>query len=517
MKYPIGIQTFERIRKDGFVYVDKTDLVYKLVTEGRIYFLSRPRRFGKSLLISTLKAYFEGKKELFKGLAIDKMEKEWNKYPIFHIDFNGKNFKDPKTLEETIESFVAEGEREYGKDDLKTTTGDRFAYVLAKAKERYGRGAVVLVDEYDKPLLDVMDTPQEEKNRDVLKAFYGVFKLADESLQFVFLTGVTKFSQVSVFSGFNQPEDISMTAQYDTLCGISDEEIRRYFSNEIEEMARINGCSAEAMYTEFKSMYNGYHFSRVMTGVYNPFSVLNSLKKKEIDNYWFRSGTPTYLIRLMEHFNENMNEMTSRYYSPEEFVDYRADTERPLPMIYQSGYLTIKDYHARRNRYRLDFPNNEVKNGFLPLIASSYLKLRGSMRAWIDDVVDALAEGDVEQFRKLMTSFLASVPYTERRKNDERERERYFRYTFYLILRMISGYTIYAEKEQSEGRVDCVVETPDFIYVLELKLDGTAREAIDQINAKGYAREYESDPRKLYKIGINFSSETGTISDWLVE
>ena len=517
MKYPIGIQTFEQIISQGYVYVDKTDLVYKLVTEGKIYILNRPRRFGKSLLLSTLRAYYEGKKELFKGLAIEKMEKEWNKYPIFHIDFNGRDFTKDGVLEATIESYVAGWEREYGKDELRMTTGDRFAYVLAKAKERYGHGAVVLVDEYDKPMLDVLDTPMEGKNRDTLKALYGVFKLADASLQFVFLTGVTKFSQVSVFSGFNQPADISMVPKYDTLCGITEGELHRYFTDEIAEMAKENGRSTEEMFRDFKMMYDGYHFSKGMTGVYNPFSVLNALSSQVLESYWFKSGTPTYLVRLMEHFNENMDEMTSRYYSPEEFIDYRADAERPLPMIYQSGYLTIKDYHARRNRYRLDFPNNEVKNGFLPLIASSYLKPHGSMRAWIDDVVDALDDGNVEQLRKLMTSFLASVPYTERRKNDERERERYFHYTFYLILRMISGYTVFTEKEQSEGRADCIVETPEFIYVIEFKLDGTAREAIDQINAKGYAREYESDPRKLYKIGVNFSSETGTVSDWAAE
>ena len=515
MKYPIGIQTFEQIREQGYVYVDKTDLVYKLVTEGKIYFLSRPRRFGKSLLISTLKAYFEGKKKLFEGLAIDRLEKDWNTYPVFHIDFNGKNFTDPKTLENTIESFIATAEREYGKDELMTTTGDRFAYVLAKAKERYGRGAVVLIDEYDKPLLDVMDTEMEEKNRNTLKAFYGVFKLADESLQFVMLTGVTKFSQVSVFSGFNQPADISMAPKYDTLCGITEKEMERYFSEEIAELAKAKGKSAMEMFGEFKTMYNGYHFSEAMTGVYNPFSVLNALMMQKISDFWFQSGTPTYLVRLMEHFDENMDEMTSRYYTRSQFVDYRADVERPLPMIYQSGYLTIKDYHERTRRYRLDFPNNEVKNGFVPLIASSYLKPHEDAETWIGEVIETLDDGNVERFRKLMTSFLASVPYTERRKNDERERERYFHYTFYLILRMISSYNVYTEKEQSEGRVDCVIETPDYIYILEFKLDGTAHEAIDQINKKGYAREYESDKRKLYKIGISFSSETGTISDWL--
>ena len=376
---------------------------------------------------------------------------------------------------------------------------------------------MVLVDEYDKPLLDVLDTPQEEKNRNTLKAFYGVFKLADESLQFVFLTGVTKFSQVSVFSGFNQPKDISMVPKYDALCGITEDELRRYFTGEIARLATKKGKSTEEMFREFKDMYDGYHFSEGMTGVYNPFSVLNALDNDKVSDYWFTSGTPTYLVRLMEHFNEDMDEMTSRYYSSEEFVDYRADAERPLPMIYQSGYLTIADYNARRRRYRLDFPNNEVKEGFLPLIASSYLQPRRSTRAWIDDIIDALEDGDTEEFRKLMTSFLASVPYTERRKNNERERERYFHYTFYLILRMISCYTVYTEKAQSEGRVDCAVETPDYVYIMEFKLDGTAREAVDQIDAKGYAREYATDPRKLYKIGVNFSTETGTVSDFLAE
>ena len=517
MKYPVGIQTFEKLRDGGFVYVDKTALIYKLVTEGRVYFLSRPRRFGKSLLVSTLKAYFQGKRELFKGLAIDALETEWKDYPVFHIDFNGKDFTDATELDRAIEEFVTGAEKEYGRSENALTTGSRFAYVLAQAKKKYGRGAVVLVDEYDKPLLDVLGTPQEEKNRNTLKAFYGVFRLADESLQFVFLTGVTKFSQVSVFSGFNQPEDISMDTQYDALCGITEDELRRYFTGEIAQLATKKGKSTEEMFREFKDMYDGYHFSEDMTGVYNPFSVLNALKKRRLDDYWFASGTPTYLVRLMEHFDENMDEMTSRYYTKSQFVDYRADVERPLPMLYQSGYLTIADYNARTLRYRLDFPNNEVKNGFVPLITSSYLKPQEETETWIGDVINALDGGDTEEFRKLMTSFLASVPYTERRKNDERERERYFHYTFYLILRMISCYTVYTEKAQSEGRVDCAVEMPDYVYIMEFKLDGTAREAVDQIDAKGYAREYATDPRKLYKIGVNFSTETGTVSDFLAE
>ena len=517
MKYPIGIQTFEQIREEGYIYVDKTDLVHKLVTEGKIYFLSRPRRFGKSLLLSTIRSYFEGRKDLFEGLAMEKLETEWNVYPVFHIDFNGHDFTREKELVDTIEFFVANAERKYGKDENAITTGDRFKVVLAKAHAKTGRRAVVLVDEYDKPLLDVLDTPMEERNRNTLKAFYSIFKAADEHLQFVMLTGVTKFSQVSVFSGFNQPEDISMSLEYETLCGITDGELRKYFGKKIGELARMAKCTVDEMYLRVKDMYDGYHFSESMVDVYNPFSILNAMKSKRLDSYWFKTGSPTYLIRLMEHFNENMDEMVGREYSSEEFIDYRADVERPLPMIYQSGYLTIKGYDDFSNTYRLDFPNNEVKRGFVTMLASSYLKPRESANAWNVRVTRALRMGKTEEFRRLMTSFLASVPYTERRKSDEREKERYFHYTFYLILRMVSVYTVFTEKEQSEGRVDCVIETPEYVYILEFKKDGTAKEAMEQINSKGYAREYDADNRKLYKIGINFSSETGTIDDWMVE
>ena len=528
MKYPIGIQTFERIRKDDYIYVDKTDLIYKLVKGGSIFFLSRPRRFGKSLLISTLKAYFQGRKDLFEGLAIDSLETEWNEYPVFHIDFNGEDFTQPFILNKRLESFVSECEREYGKDEFKETLGERFCSVLEKAKKKYGRGAVVLIDEYDKPMLDVLDTDTyveigpnkirlEDYNRNTLKGFYSVFKAADEHLQFVMLTGVTKFSQVSVFSGFNQPEDISMSEDYEALCGITEEELNKYFSNEIKTLADKWKFPIDEMYARFKQMYDGYHFSDNMLDIYNPFSVLNALKKRMLDDFWFKSGSPTYLIRLMSHFNENINELTGVFYPTSEFIDYRADVEAPLPMLYQSGYLTIKDFNPYTMSYKLDFPNNEVKAGFVTLLAANYLKPRDNTRSWNIQVVEALRKGELEQFRKLMTSFLAGIPYSQRRKSNERELERYFHYTFYLILRMISVYTVFTEKEQSEGRVDCVIETPDYIYIFEFKRDGTAKEAIEQINEKGYAREYESDRRKLYKIGCNFSSETGTISDWLTE
>ena len=527
MKYPIGIQDFAKIVTDDYLYVDKTDLIYSLVKEGNIYFLSRPRRFGKSLLVSTLEHYFLGHKELFKGLKIDSLEKDWLEYPVFHIDFNGTNFMDGGALERKLEGYVATWEGEYGSAPQLMDLGDRFAYVLKCAHEKTGRRCVVLIDEYDKPMLDVLDSgrettvdgnriPLEERNREVLRAFYSVFKAADADLQFVLLTGVTKFSQITVFSGFNQPEDISMARKYDTLCGITQEELEHYFAEPIAELAEAYRCDVPEMKQLLKSRYDGYHFSTQLVDVYNPFSILNVFKSMEMKDYWFKSGTPTYLVRLLARTRENLDELTGRYYREEMFVDYKATAEMPLPMIYQSGYLTIKDYNMRRNTFLLDFPNDEVKEGFLIVIASDYLKPKSDINNSVMDMTDALEAGDLEAFRKLLTSFLASIPYSMRRKNDEAERERYFQYTFYLILRLMSIYTVYTEKEQSQGRVDCIVETDKYIYVFEFKLDGTTEAALKQIEEKGYARPYEADARKLYRIGANFSSETGTIDDWQV-
>lgn len=521
MKYPIGIQSFDQLIEDGYVYIDKTDMVYSLVTEGKIYFLSRPRRFGKSLLVSTLKNYFLGRKELFKGLKIDSLEKNWNVYPVFHVDFNGSDFTRRGILENRLKSYVSDWEKIYSLDsgDISEDVGNRFIKVLKAAHEQSGRRAVVLIDEYDKPILDVLDVDKnlEEEHRNTLKSFYSVFKSADEHLQFVFLTGVTKFSQVSVFSGFNQPFDISMHGKYETLCGISQAELDTVFREPIKAMSGRYECSYDEMRSMLKSHYDGYHFSKNMTDVYNPFSLLNAFATLDISDFWFKSGTPTYLIRLLSHTDENMDEITGRYYSAEEFIDYKATVEQPLPMIYQSGYLTIKDFNLRRNVFLLDYPNNEVKKGFLSLVASNYFNTRESIYSWIRNAAFQLEDGKIEDFRTGLTSFLAGIPYIMRRKENERERERYFQYTFYLIMRLISVYTVYIEKFQSQGRVDCIVETPDFVYIFEFKLDGTASEAMRQINEKGYALEYSSDKRIIYKIGAVFSSETGTIADWLCE
>ena len=528
MKYPIGIQSFDRIRNEGYVYVDKTALIYQLVTTGSIYFLSRPRRFGKSLLVSTLEHYFLGHKELFKGLAMELLEQDWLEYPVFHMDFNNTQFEKSGNLENKINIYLTAWEQIYGALPVKGDLGDRFAYVLEQAHKQTGRRAVVLIDEYDKPLLDVLDSGRmtiedgqeillEEQHRNILKGFYSVFKGADAHLQFVLLTGVTKFSQVSVFSGFNQPKDLSMHPAYDTLCGITKDELYSYFAEQIQELAQKKSRTEEQIKQDLKRQYDGYHFSPEMRGVYNPFSLLNCFDTMRMEDYWFKSGTPTYLVRLLSHTQEQLNDMVGQYYFPEEFVDYKATVEQPLPMIYQSGYLTIKDYDPEMNSFLLDFPNNEVKKGFLTLVATSYLQPQERIISWIQQAVKALRQGKIEQFRDQLTAFLASVPYSMRRKQDEREYERYFHYTFYLLLRLLSVYMVYSEKEQSQGRVDCIVETSNYVYIFEFKLDGSAEQALQQIQEKGYAKPYLTDPRKLYQIGVNFSSETGTIEGFKIE
>ena len=525
MKYPIGIQSFDRIREDGYVYVDKTALIYELVSKGTIYFLSRPRRFGKSLLISTLENYFLGRKELFRGLAIDSLEKEWKEYPVFHMDFNGGNYDKDGELENRILGNLETWENQWGKDPINKELGARIAHVLKQAHEKSGRRAVVLVDEYDKPLLDVIDTDYtgllngketklEDIHRGILKGLYSVFKLADKHLQFVLLTGVTKFSQVSVFSGFNQPKDISYDSRFDTLCGISKDELLTVFKEQIRELGEMNGMTEEETIEKLKWKYDGYHFSKQMKDIFNPFSILNCLDSKDFQNYWFSTGTPTYLMRLLANNHENINELAGKEYSAAEFVDYKATKQKPLPMIYQSGYFTIKGYDPTFDVYRLDFPNEEVRSGMIALLASDYFSDENYSNSWLVDVTRALRSGDLEKFKLQLTSFLSNISYRFQRKKDERECERHFQYTFYLILQLLGKYNTYVEKETSQGRIDCVLECPDYVYIFEFKLNSTAEAALKQIDEKGYVQPYASDKRKIYKVGISFSSETGTVNDF---
>ena len=520
MKYPIGIQSFETLRQGGYVYVDKTDLIYKLA-EGHVYFLARPRRFGKSLLVSTLKAYFEGRKDLFEGLKMMELEHEWTKYPVLTFDFNGLIDKDKNPLRSYLFSQVEAAERKYDitpehTDDL----GLRFRRLLPAIHEKTGQKVVVLVDEYDKPLLDLVETgnPDDEKllayNRELLKGFFSIFKATDDHLRFVLLTGITKFSQVSMFSGFNQPDDISLDKRFDTLLGITEEELYTIFEDPISEMAEELGTSVEDVKEQLKHRYDGYHFSKRMKDVYNPFSIINAFSKLDMKDYWFASGTPSYMIRLLSKCQEDVMTFTGRYYDERTFVDYKADTEMPLPMFFQSGYLTIKDVDRRFNTYLLDYPNNEVKQGMVTLLANNYLQSKQDTPSWVNEMIYALEDANLDQVRRLFTSFLAETPYSMRPKKDQKARELYFHYTFYLLMRLISCYTVYTEKQLSEGRADCIIETPKYVYIFEFKLDGTADEALAQIDERGYGKPYEADGRQVYFIGASFSSKTGTVEEW---
>ena len=527
MRYPIGIQSFEKIRNGGYVYVDKTDLVYKMV-QGHIYFLARPRRFGKSLLVSTLKAYFEGRKDLFEGLKMMELETEWSQYPVMKFDFSIGQMNKENGLRDYLLTEMYSIEKEYdiqpvqsaesGKPSL--DVGLRFNHLIKELHEKTGQQVVVLIDEYDKPLLDLLETgnPDDEKqliaNRELLKGFFSVFKAADDHLRFVLLTGITKFSQVSMFSGFNQPDDISLGPRYDTLLGITEEELYTVFEEPIRELAEELGEDEETTKELLKKRYDGYHFSKRMKDVYNPFSILNTFINLDMRDYWFSSGTPSYLVRLLGNTPEDIMQYTGKKYPEQLFIDYKADSAMPLPMIFQAGYLTIKGYDKDFNTYLLDYPNNEVKQGLITLLANDYLQLKGLAVSWVQRIVTAMRDGDLEQVRKLLTAFLAETPYSMRPKKDKKDRELYFHYTFYLLMRLISCYTVYTEKQLSEGRADCIVETQGYVYIFEFKLDGTADEALQQIRDRGYAKAYEADSRYIYKIGVSFSSKTGTIEDW---
>ena len=530
MNYPIGIQDFAKLRDNDFVYVDKTDMMFDMTKNDGVYFLSRPRRFGKSLLVSTIKYYFEGRRDLFKGLKIEGLEKKWEMYPVFEIDFNGSNYTEADALEQTLNGYLIKWEQQYGVKPATDQFGRRFADVLHQAHVQTGKTCVVLVDEYDKPMLDAMDTGLktrvgdnemliEDHNRETLKAFYSVFKLADADLRFVLLTGVTKFAQVSVFSGFNNAQDISMSPRFDAICGITTEELNSVFAPAIEELANANAVSVAEVKSELKQRYDGYHFSEAMTDIYNPFSLLNTFKFEKTKDYWFASGTPSYLMRLLAHSNENIQDIIARSYEAQEFVDYRATVEAPVPMIYQSGYLTIKGYNREDEEYKLDFPNHEVASGFLAILASGYFHTPTEPNSWATKLKKALRHGKPEDFHNLLDDFLASIPYSVRESNGEKSYERQFQYTVYLIMRLIGSCrnTVYHEKATSKGRADCVIETPRYVYIFEYKLDCPAAEGMAQIVDCGYAEPYAHDGRPVYAIACSFSSETGTISDWMVK
>lgn len=510
-KLPIGIQDFPSLRQDGYLYVDKTALVYKLASEGRVYFLSRPRRFGKSLLLSTLGAYFEGRKELFAGLALEQLEQDWIEYPVLRLDLNAAQYNTVESLQGILESHVSRWEDRFGEARDKELAR-RFLGVIERAHAQTGRPVVVLVDEYDKPLLSTIGkTELHEEYKSILKAFYGVLKSVDAHLKFVLLTGVTKFGQVSVFSDLNQLTDLSLDREFAAVCGITEPELLANFQPELEALASEQGLSQEGCLAEVRRMYNGYRFHPKGPGVYNPFSTLNLLRSKEFLDYWFATGTPTFLLELLKQANTDLREIDGIELGAPDFADYRADADRPLPVIYQSGYLTIKDYNPRRKRYSLGFPNAEVREGFLNFLLPSYTsveKNRGSFH--IGKFADELEAGDVDAFLTRMRCFFEGI---QPELNDQTER--HYHVVFYLIFTLL-GHLIRAEVKSANGRADAVVWTPERIFVFEFKLNGTAEDALAQIETKGYGIPYECDGRQIVKVGVEFDKSTRNIGRWLM-
>ena len=510
MKYPIGIQNFEKIRREGFVYVDKTALIYKLVDEGSYYFLSRPRRFGKSLLISTLEAYLSGKKELFKGLAIEQLEKDWTEYLIFHLDLNVGEYKTEESLYEKLDAFLTPLERQYGTLPSLHEAGQRFEYVIGQAYKKTGKRVVILVDEYDKPLLATIAHPElQDSFRTTLKAFYGVLKSMDGCIKFALLTGVTKFGKVSVFSDLNNLIDLSMNRRYQSICGITKEEITKYFDESVHELAEGYGMSYDAALARLKEDYDGYHFVNNGVDVYNPFSLLNTFANCEFGRYWFETGTPSYLVEVMKQDNYPLPDLTQEQVTGDFLNSIDSMSKNPIPLIYQSGYLTIKSYDPRFGFYTLGFPNKEVEEGFADYLLPFYTNVKqGDSAFFIGNFINELEMGRIDDFMRRMATMLADTDYKV-----VGDSELYFQNAFYLISRMLGFYTE-VERETSDGRMDMTVKTKDYVYIFEFKLDGSADDALRQIDEKGYAKPFALDSRKLIKVGVNFSLEKRRIEEW---
>ena len=511
MIYPVGVQNFEKIRKEGYVYVDKTALIHRLVKLGTYYFLSRPRRFGKSLLISTLEAYFSGKKHLFEGLAIEDLETEWNEYPILHFDLNAKKFDAVEDLYELVGRQLERYELQYETVAVDQSLDGRFYNLVMSIADRTHKRVVILVDEYDKPLLQTIGNSELQNTyREILKAFYGVMKSCDGQIHFGFLTGVTKFGKVSVFSDLNNLDDISMDPAYYDICGISEDELNEYFDAEIGILAEENDITKEQAYDRLRNEYDGYHFCENVSGVYNPFSVLSTLRKNRFGNYWFETGTPTYLVELLKRSDFPLDKIDG--YKTGKDVLNGIDPDSPVAMIYQSGYVTIKDYDSEFDLVTVGFPNKEVERGFLLFLLPFYTNLKKEdSNFFVSRAVQALKNGDAEVFMSYMKSLLAGYPY-----DLIKDTENHYQNVVYLTLKLMSVYLVDAEFRTSDGRIDLLVRTDKYIYVMEFKYNGSAQEAMDQIESKEYPLPFAMDSRTIIKVGVNFSGETRNIDNWII-
>lgn len=513
MIYPIGIQNFEKIRTEDFLYVDKTAEIYKLAKEGRYYFLSRPRRFGKSLLVSTMEAYFSGRKELFSGLAIEKLETEWKQHPVLHLDLSGVSYTDESVLERVLSDKLAKWETLYGAVNTSDILGLRFKEVIEAAYNKTGNQVAILIDEYDKPIIDNLgNEPTLSHLRSTLQGFYSVMKSMDARIRFGFLTGVTKIGKMSVFSGLNNLNDISMIPDYVDICGVSETELHEYFDESISELSSANEMSKEECYVKLKSMYDGYHFCEDSIGIYNPFSLLNTFQNKKFREYWFETGTPGFLVEVMRKTSFDVTTLENQTVDSTLMSNADAIFENPVPYLFQSGYLTITGYNDMFRLYQLGFPNQEVKNGFLNCLLKYYVPMSPDMSGTtlIYQLWHSITEGNPKSFMQILSSLFANTSY-----QIQGETEKDFQYAMYIISALLGEY-VQVERATSNGRIDLIIQTKEFIYIFELKVNADADVALRQIDEKGYARPFEGDSRKLFKIGVNFSTATRRIEDWKI-
>ncbi|MDO5430483.1 ATP-binding protein [Parabacteroides sp.] len=511
--YPIGIQTFSKLREGNYVYVDKTELVYRMTHGASGYiFLSRPRRFGKSLLTSTLHSYFEGRKELFEGLAIECLEKEWTSYPVLHFDMSTAKHMDKDRLLSELERKLYGYEQIYGRDESAIYTNQRLESLIKRAYAQTGQKVVVLIDEYDAPLLDVVHEEKElPKLRDVMRNFYSPLKACDPYLRFVFLTGITKFSQLSIFSELNNIKNISMLPEYASLCGITEEEMREQMGEDIGRLADNLGVTPEGALGALKSNYDGYHFTWPSPDIYNPFSLLNALADSRLDSYWFGSGTPTYLIEMLRKYHVIPQEIGNRRCVA---ADFDAPTERVTsvtPLLYQSGYITIKGYSRFGSLYTLDIPNKEVRIGLMRSLLPNYVRHPAELNTLVVDMAEKIYNGDMEGGLCLLRTYLSTIPYC-----DNTHYEGHYQQLFYVIFTLIGNY-VDVEVRTPKGRVDMVLHTPGTLYVVELKIDGSADAAMNQIDLKEYPGRFALCGLPIVKVGINFDSEKRTIEGWRIE
>lgn len=518
-KYPVGIQTFSEIRKGNYVYIDKTDLVWQM-TRMKFVFLSRPRRFGKSLLTTTLDAYFKGQKELFEGLKIMDLETEWLSYPVLHFDLSGAKHLPIEQVKAELVRQLAILEKDYGRDETEVSPGMRLAGLIQRSFQKSGRQAVVVIDEYDAPLLDVLHDPERlEAAREVMQEFYQRLKMCEGMIRFCFITGITKFSQLSIFSTINNLTNISMDSKYAAICGITEEELATQMAPDIAMLAREYECTPEEIHAKLKRQYDGYRFSEVSPDIYNPFSLLKCFLQRKLANYWFDSGTPTFLIRQMQHFRTDITTMDMIAARASAFDQPTENMDDALPLLYQSGYITIKDYDRETDFYILSIPNKEVRTGFVENMIPLYTGINKNntagfaMRFW-----RALKHNNIVSAMQEMKAFLAGIPYVEGFKEKLKEVKNYegfYEYTFWLIFNMLNFYAR-TQVKCADGRIDFVVWMPDTTYVFELKVNGTAQEALDQINSKGYFLPYETEGRTVVKVGVQFDRETMTVGEYLV-